>query len=72
MLHHVQDLDFLIKQIYSLLNNNGILIIIEHNKLDDYDNMMLDILHMLYGYLYDKNISYLKNPDYGKYYNWFE
>jgi 2-polyprenyl-3-methyl-5-hydroxy-6-metoxy-1,4-benzoquinol methylase len=72
MLHHVQDLDFLIKQIYSLLNDNGILIIIEHNKLDDYDNMMLDILHMLYGYLYDKNISYLKNPDYGKYYNWFE
>lgn len=72
MLHHVQDLDFLIKQIYSLLNNNGILIIIEHNKLDDYDNMMLDILHMLYGYLYDKNISYLKNPDYAKYYNWFE
>ena len=72
MLHHVKNLEYILHEIYSLLNDNGILIIIEHNNLDCYDNMMLDILHMFYGYLYDKNITYLDNPDYSQYYNRFE
>lgn len=71
MLHHVKNLDVLLEEIKRILKPNGILLIIEHNNYDDYDNLILDILHMLYGYLYDKNNRYLSNPDYAKYYNSF-
>ena len=72
MLHHVKDLDKIIKEIKRLLKPDGILLIIEHNNYDDYDNMTLDILHMFYGYLYDNNKNYLEHPDYAQYYNWLE
>lgn len=69
MLHHVNNLDNIIKEIKRILKPNGILILIEHNNYDDYDNMILDVLHMLYGYLYDKNNRYLSEPDYALYFN---
>lgn len=72
MLHHVKNLNKLLTEIKRILKPNGILLIIEHNNYDDYDNLTLDILHMLYGYLYDKNNRYLANPDYANYYNWLE
>jgi len=34
--------------------------------------MLLDIVHLLYGYLYDNNTTYLTNPDYAQYYNFYE
>lgn len=71
MLHHVKNLEMLLKEIKRILKPNGILLIIEHNNYDDYDNLILDLLHMLYGYLYDKNNRYLIEPDYALYYNSF-
>lgn len=71
MLHHVKNLETLLKEIKRILKPGGILLVIEHNNFDDYDNLVLDILHMLYGYLYDKNNRYLIEPDYALYYNSF-
>ena len=71
MLHHVQNLEILLSDIKRILKPNGILLVIEHNNYDDYDNLILDLLHMLYGYLYDKNNRYLIEPDYALYYNSF-
>ena len=68
-LHHVEKMEKFIKDIKRILKPNGILLLIEHNNYDDYDNLTLDILHMLYGYLYDKNNRYLSNPDYAQYHN---
>lgn len=72
MLHHVKNLDKLLQDIKRVLKPGGILIIIEHNIYDDYDHLMLDVLHMLYEYLVDKNKEYLKHPQYASYYNWIE
>ena len=72
MLHHVKNLDNLLLDIKRVLKPGGILMVIEHNNYDDLDNLTLDVLHMLYGYLYDKNNRYLANPDYAQYHNWVE
>lgn len=72
MLHHVHNLTKILEEIKRIIKPNGILILIEHNNFDDYDNLTLDVLHMLYGYLYDKNNRYLVNPDYAKYHNYVE
>ena len=71
MLHHVKNLESLLTDIKRILKPGGILLVIEHNNYDDNDNLILDILHMLYGYLYDKNNRYLSEPDYALYYNSF-
>lgn len=68
MLHHVEKLEDLIKEIKRILKPNGILLIIEHDCHDDYDLMILNILHTLYSFLVDNN----SNFDYAKYYNWAE
>jgi len=72
MLHHVKNLSKILQEIKRIMKPNGILILIEHNNFDDYDNLILDVLHMLYGYLYDKNNRYLVEPDYAKYHNYVE
>jgi SAM-dependent methyltransferase len=72
MLHHVKDLDQLLSEINRVLKVGGFLLIIEHNNLTDYDNMTLEMLHMLYGYLYDGNMKYLEAPDFSSYKNWLE
>jgi ubiquinone/menaquinone biosynthesis C-methylase UbiE len=72
VLHHVKELKKNIKEIKRVLKPNGILILIEHDNHNDNDNMILDILHTLYEVFYDKNINYLQNPSYSKYYNFME
>jgi ubiquinone/menaquinone biosynthesis C-methylase UbiE len=72
MLHHVKDLDNFILEIKRILKPDGILLIIEHNIYDDYDHLMLDVLHFLYEILVDKNKEYRENPAYSSYYNWVE
>lgn len=72
MLHHVRDLNQLLSEIERVLKPNGLLLIVEHNNLTDYDNMTLETLHMLYGYLYDKNMTYIEEPDFSFYKNWLE
>lgn len=71
-LHHIQDLELMLKSIYNKLKKGGIFVIIEHDVLNYMDNMIVDIQHMFYGYFYDKNKNYIDNPLYGKYYNRME
>jgi ubiquinone/menaquinone biosynthesis C-methylase UbiE len=68
-LHHVENLENFIKEIYRILKNNGILILIEHCVYTDYDRIIINIQHMLYSALYDKQINYIENPIYMKCFN---
>jgi len=72
MLHHVSELDDFIDEIKRILKPGGILLILEHTAYDDYDNMIIDLLHLLFATLTDRNKEYLKKPLYGRYYNWLE
>lgn len=77
MLHHVEKLDFLLGEINRVLKPSGILIIIEHDCHDDYDKMILEILHGAYEYLVDKNENNQNNENnqiesYSSYHNWAE
>ena len=68
-LHHVENLDFILDEIYRILKHNGIFIIIEHNSLSYFDNLIIEIQHSFFSYFYDNNKNYIKNPIYSKYYN---
>lgn len=68
-LHHVEKLDSFIKEIYRILKNNGILILIEHCVYKDDDRIIINIQHMLYSALYDKQKDYIENPIYMQCYN---
>lgn len=72
MLHHVNDLKQLIKEIKRILKPNGVLLIIEHDCHDDYDKLILNILHTLYGFIVDKDMRSITNPSYSEYFNWCE
>jgi ubiquinone/menaquinone biosynthesis C-methylase UbiE len=72
MLHHVENLNELIDEMHRILKKNGILIIIEHDTHNSYDKYILDILHLFYAYFYDKNMNYIKSPDYAQYFNKIE
>ena len=68
-LHHVENLDILIKEIYRILKHNGILILIEHCVYNDNDRIIINIQHLLYSALYDNQKNYIENPIYIQCYN---
>ena len=70
MLHHVENMDAFILEMKRILKPGGILLLIEHNVYDDYDHLILDILHTLYGALVDKKCPHLKYQIYSNYYSW--
>jgi ubiquinone/menaquinone biosynthesis C-methylase UbiE len=53
-LHHIPNLSNTLNEIKRILKPNGILMIIEHDALTKYDHLLIEIQHMLYGYIYDK------------------
>jgi len=55
VLHHVDNLDFTLKEIKRILKNNGLLIIIEHSAFTYVDYMLNDIEHGLYINVYNSN-----------------
>jgi SAM-dependent methyltransferase len=69
-LHHYPpaDLEKLLKEFKRVLKPSGILVVIEHNILDDFDHLIVDIEHSMNSYLYDKK------PDdtYASYFNYME
>jgi ubiquinone/menaquinone biosynthesis C-methylase UbiE len=68
-LHHVKNMEKLINEIYRVLKEGGILILIEHDALNYYDKLLIEIQHTFFAYLYDKNKEYIKHPDYSNYLN---
>lgn len=71
-LHHIKDINLIISEIYRILKPNGIFILIEHDILNYYDNMIVDIQHLFFAFLYDKNKKYIENPFYSNYFNCME
>ena len=77
VLHHVKDLEFLIKEITRVLKKNGILFITDHDAFTHIDKMLVDIEHQLYTEVFnykpnDKDTKYSDKQGYLKYYNWLE
>jgi ubiquinone/menaquinone biosynthesis C-methylase UbiE len=68
-LHHVEELEIFIKEIYRILKKDGILILIEHCVYTDNDRIIINIQHMLYSALYDKQKDYIENPIYMQCFN---
>lgn len=71
-LHHVQELDIFINEIYRILKKDGILILIEHCVYTDYDRLQINIQHLLYSVMFDKKEDAISNPDYMQTYNTYE
>ncbi len=84
VLHHVQNIDFTLKEIKRILKNKGLLVIIEHDSFTYADYMLNDIEHGFYINVFKTNTldeSYLnltsknKKKDVlgvSKYYSWPE
>jgi ubiquinone/menaquinone biosynthesis C-methylase UbiE len=71
-LHHIKEMDKIIREIKRILKNGGIFLLIEHNAYTDYDKLIIDIEHLLYSAIYDKKENYIQNPDYIQCYNKYE
>lgn len=69
-LHHIppDQINSLLEEFKRVLKPNGILVIIEHNILDDFDHLIVDIEHGFNSHIYDKK------PDdtYAHYFNYME
>ena len=68
-LHHIKNLDKIIIEIKRILKKDGIFILIEHDALNYYDKLLIEIQHTFFAYLYDKNKKYIENPYYSNYLN---
>ncbi len=74
-LHHIPYLSQILKEIKRVLKPNGLLLIIEHFIIDKQDALLIDIQHMLYSYIYDKQKvrdkykNYIQNPPLNRYFN---
>lgn len=68
VLHHIKDLNFYLKEINRICQKGGIVILIEHDIWTDIDHMIVDIEHMIYGYVYDNKYE----PSYAHYRNKME
>ncbi len=75
-LHHIPNLSNTLNEIKRILKPNGILMVIEHDALTKYDHLLIEIQHMLYGYIYDKFNpnwkNYIDNPTTNRYMNIME
>lgn len=56
-LHHSDNIIETINECKRILKKDGIIVIVEHDIWDDYDNMIIDIQHRIYTKLFDENIT---------------
>ncbi len=71
-LHHIPKISDFLDEIHRILKPTGLFVFIEHNYFDYTDEMIIDIQHTIFAYLYDKNKNYIDNPDYTLYLNFLE
>lgn len=71
-IHHVKNLDKLLLEIKRILKPGGILLLVEHDCHDDYDKIILDLLHTLFEYFNDNNKNVIEKPNFSDYKNWAE
>lgn len=71
-LHHIKKLSVFLNEIHRILKPTGLFLFIEHNIFDYTDHILIDVQHLLFAYLYDKNKTYLENPVYSQYFNFIE
>lgn len=68
-LHHVENLDIILNEIYRILKKGGLLVIIEHDCINYFNKLIIEIQHTLFGYFYDNNKNIVNHPLYATYYN---
>ena len=71
-LHHTKNMKKILNEIYRILKPNGLFVIIEHDILNDYDLLSVNIEHTLYDCITDKNTKCITDPVYSLYYNKME
>ena len=72
VIHHVENIDLLMKELHRILKDNGIIYVEEHNAVDDFDYMLCDIEHGLFACTIDNDFKYFYNEYYAKYYDHLE
>ena len=71
VLHHVKNLELMMKELYRITKDDGFVIIREHDCMTNMDAMLIDIEHGIYDVAYDKDYGFFKNY-YAKYYDHIE
>ena len=73
VLHHVEKLDILLGEINRCLQQDGYLMIREHDAVNDLDYMMIDVEHAINELVIPDNINEKFYKEYyGKYRDWME
>ena len=67
ILHHASNIGEVLDECHRLLKKNGIVVIIEHDVWNDYDNMIINLQHRIYSYAYNET-----PVEKGSYYNFYE
>jgi 2-polyprenyl-3-methyl-5-hydroxy-6-metoxy-1,4-benzoquinol methylase len=71
VLHHVDNIDFFMKEINRILKPGGILYIVEHDAMTVVDKMLADIEHAMYEVVIRSNQNFFKEFK-TQYYDWLE
>jgi ubiquinone/menaquinone biosynthesis C-methylase UbiE len=68
-LHHIENFDFIVSEIYRVLKPNGYFILVEHDNYTNVDQLILEIQHNLYSYIYDNYEDFISNPTFNNFLN---
>lgn len=68
VLHHVENLDFTLKEINRITKKNGFFLIQEHDAMNIIDKMIIDIEHSMYPLVYSNEYNTDFRKDYYAYY----
>lgn len=71
VLHHVRNLDLMMKELNRITKMGGFIIIREHDCMTNLDAMLIDIEHAIWDVVYDHNYQFFKTY-YAQYYDYLE